>query len=60
MWDVDVTLPDSAPRMFDTIFDDTVVDEIPLVAQRIFKGELEDLSECGDVLREERQNSLTN
>jgi hypothetical protein len=60
MWDVDVTLPDSAPRMFDTIFGDTVVDEIPLVAQRIFKGELEDLSECGDVLREERQNSLTN
>lgn len=55
MWDVNATLPDSAPRMFDVAFGDSTVDEMPLDAQRVLKG---DLSECGDALGEEIQNSL--
>jgi len=53
MWDVDVTLPDPAQGMFDIAFGDATVDKVPLVAQRIGEGELEDLSECSDTIREE-------
>jgi len=58
MWDVNVTLPDSAPGMFDFAFGDSAADETPLVTQRIFKGVLEDLSECSDVIGEEAEESL--
>ena len=54
MWNVDITLPDSAPRMFDAAFGDATVDNIPLAVQRILKGELEDFSECGDGLLEDK------
>lgn len=57
MWEVNATLPDSAPMMFDLIFGGAVVDEIPLGSQRILEGELENLSECEDVLEKEIQNS---
>lgn len=58
MWDVNVTLPDSALRMFDVVFGNATVDEISLDTQRISKGELENLGECEDALEEEIQNSL--
>lgn len=59
MWEVNVTLPDCAPRMFDVVFGNATVDEIPLGTQKVLKGELENLSECEDALREDIQNSLT-
>ena len=59
MWDVDVALPDPAPGMFDTAFGNTTVYNVPLVAQRVGKGELEDLSECSDSVGEETRKGLT-
>jgi len=53
MWEVDATLPDPAPKMFDIAFGNGTVDKVPLVAQRIGKGELEDLSECSDSVGDE-------
>jgi hypothetical protein len=53
LWDVNVTLPDFAPRMFDVAFGNTTVYEIPLGSQRIMKGELEKFSEGGGALGEE-------
>ncbi|KAF9645475.1 hypothetical protein BDM02DRAFT_508389 [Thelephora ganbajun] len=47
MWDVDVTLPDSAPGMFDAAFGNVTVDETQVVTQKIFTG---DLRECGDAI----------
>ena len=60
MWEVKATLPNPVPRLFDLAFGNATVDEIPLVAQRIVKGELEDLSECADALREEIRDSRIN
>jgi hypothetical protein len=54
MWNVDVALPDSSPRMFDAAFGDATVDNIPLAVQRILEGELEYVSECGDGLLEDK------
>ena len=54
IWIVDVILPDPAPGMFDIAFGNATVDKVPLVAQKVGKGELEDLSECTDTL-ERRQ-----
>lgn len=59
MWDVDVTLPDPAPRMFDIAFGNATVDKVPPVAQRIGDGELEDLSGCSDTIRKEEGKGST-
>ena len=59
MWEVNVTLPDSAPRMFDVIFGNATVDEIPLGTRRVSKGELGDLGEDGNALGAGIQNNLT-
>jgi len=53
MWDVNVTLPDSAPRMFEVAFGHATVDETLLVTQGAFRGELEGLSECSDAAGDE-------
>lgn len=58
MWDVNVTLPDFSPRMFDAVFGNSTVDEIRLGARKILKGEPEILSGYGDTLGEEIQTSL--
>ena len=53
MWDVNITLPDPAPGIFDMVFGNATVDNAPLVAQSIGKGDLEDLDEGCDVIGEE-------
>lgn len=58
MWDVDATLPDPALWMFDATFGDGIIDKTPLVTQSVAKGELEDLSECSNVIEEEIEESL--
>jgi len=58
MWDVNVTLPDSAPRMFDVAFGDATIDETPLVTQGVFEGGLEGLSECSDAVGDEIEEIL--
>jgi hypothetical protein len=58
MWDVNITLPDFAPRMFDAAFDGATVNEMLLGTQRILEGEVENPSECVDALEEEIQTSL--
>ena len=58
MWDVDVTLPNPAPGMFDVAFGGTTIDEIPLVAQREVEGESEDLGERDGAIGEDIEKSL--
>lgn len=58
MWDVNVTLPDPAPRMFDAIFGDSTVDEISLGTRKILKGEPDSLSECGGAFEETRESLI--
>jgi hypothetical protein len=52
MWEVDVTLPDPAPEMFDATFGDTAINKTPLFTQRRVEGDLEDLSEYSNVVEE--------
>jgi hypothetical protein len=47
IWDVYITLPDIAPRMFDAALGDTIIDKTPLAVQWVAEGELR-ANECDD------------